>query len=67
MAPNVMTKEEQIQFNRLRKIVDEVDDVLIVNWIVAKNDDYRKALHDLVSVNIEQNDYFKAQENGPVV
>ena len=34
---------------RLKSIVDQVDDVLIYNWIEVKDGDYRKALYDLVS------------------
>lgn len=33
---------------RLKKVVDAVDDVLVINWITVNNDDYRKALSDLV-------------------
>jgi hypothetical protein len=36
--------------------LEQVDDVLIVNWITAKDNDYRKALADLVSMNIAQHD-----------
>lgn len=31
----------------------QVDDVLIVNYIAAKNGDYRSALHELVQLNIQ--------------
>jgi hypothetical protein len=33
-------------------IVNQVDDVLVTNWITAHNNDYRKALCDLVNWNI---------------
>ena len=39
------------------RIVREVDDVLVVNWVGPRKDnDYRKALHDLVSNAIQQHD-----------
>lgn len=35
--------------NRLKAALDQVDDVLVVNWVGPRVDgDYRKALHDLV-------------------
>lgn len=40
--------------------LDQVDDVLIVDWITVKDNDYRKALADLVTTNI-------AQHNDPVL
>lgn len=33
--------------------MEQVDDVLLVNWISVQDGDYRKALHDLVSFNIQ--------------
>lgn len=42
---------EQIAAN-----LEQVDDVLIVNWITAKDNDYRKALAELVTMNIAQHD-----------
>lgn len=46
---------EQIAAN-----LEQVDDVLIVNWITVKDNDYRKALADLVTMNI-------AQHNDPIL
>ncbi len=34
----------------------QVDDVLVVNWIAVKNNDYRQALADLIAINIEEHD-----------
>lgn len=42
---------EQIAAN-----LEQVDDVLIVNWIVVKDNDYRKALADFVTQEIAQHD-----------
>ena len=42
--------------DELKAIVDQVDDVLVVNWIAAKDGDYRQALHDLVTTNIAEHD-----------
>ena len=40
--------------NRLKAALDQVDDVLVVNWVGPRVDgDYRKALHDLVAFNIQ--------------
>lgn len=36
--------------------LEQVDDVLIVDWITVKDNDYRKALADLVTSNIAQHD-----------
>jgi hypothetical protein len=36
-----------------RSVQEQVDDVLMTNWICAKNNDYVRALHDLVSFNIQ--------------
>lgn len=68
--PELTSMLELISENkRLRKIVDQVDDVLVVNWAGPRVDgDYRKALADLVSTNIDQHDYFtreKAREGKP--
>jgi len=42
---------------RLNKIVDTVDDVLIVNWVGPRKDgDYRRALADLVTQSIQIHD-----------
>jgi len=38
---------------QLENIVEQVDDELIVNWIPVKDNNYRKALHDLICFNIE--------------
>lgn len=47
-------KEEN---KRLQNIVNQVDDYLIVNWVVAVNDDYLKALHDLVTHSIAESEF----------
>jgi hypothetical protein len=44
------------QLAKLREQLDQVDDVLVVNWITVKDGDYRKALHDLVTWNIQIHD-----------
>lgn len=56
-------KHIQYEFNLLRKeyedmqkLLKQVDDVLIVNWITVKDNDYKKALADLVTTNIAQHD-----------
>lgn len=42
------------EFNKLKAIVDQVDDVLVVNWVGPRVDgDYKKALYDLVDFNIK--------------
>lgn len=38
------------------KIISEVEDVLTVNWIVAKDGGYRTALHELVTRSIQEHD-----------
>ena len=38
---------------QLQGIVWQIEDELIVNWIDVKNNDYRKAIHDLVMFNIQ--------------
>ena len=38
---------------QLVEAIRQVDDVLVVNWIVAKDNDYRKALADLVTQEIQ--------------
>ena len=43
-----MLDELKTELNRLRSIVQQVDDELVVNWISVKDDNYRKAIHDLV-------------------
>lgn len=49
------------RLSALQKKLDAVDDVLVVNWIAPPKDrDYRKALHDLVTWNIQI-------ENDPLV
>jgi 23S rRNA G2069 N7-methylase RlmK/C1962 C5-methylase RlmI len=40
------------EYKRLKVIVDQVDDVLVVNWVGPRVDgDYKKALADLVKFN----------------
>lgn len=34
----------------------QVEDVLVTNWISVKDDDYRKALNDLITYNIQLHD-----------
>jgi hypothetical protein len=36
--------------------LDQVDEVLAVNWIAVKGGDYRKALHDLITWEIQTHD-----------
>lgn len=44
----------EAECERLRRIVDQVDDVLVVNWVGPRKDgDYRKALADLITFNIQ--------------
>jgi hypothetical protein len=38
---------------QLQSIVDQVDDVLLVDWIVASDGNYREALLRLISFNIK--------------
>ena len=41
--------ETQAELDRLEKCLTQVDDVLMVDWLTVKDDDYRQALHDLIS------------------
>lgn len=45
---------------RLERRIRQVDDVLVVNWIDVKGEDYRQALADLIAWNIQL-------ENDPAV
>lgn len=38
---------------KLQAIVDQVEDVLVIDWVTVKDNDYRKALNDLVCHNIQ--------------
>lgn len=55
-------KHLKAEIVRLQKIVNQVDDVLVINWVGPRVDcDYRQALADLadlVSINISQHEYF---------
>ena len=42
----------------LQSMQQQVDDELVCCWIVAKNNDYRTALHMLVGWNIDVEKYF---------
>jgi hypothetical protein len=50
-------KELKKHNKHLQKIVDQVDDVLAVDWIEFENDDYRTALHRLIIYNINIHEY----------
>lgn len=48
----------------LQRIVDQVDDVLIVNWVGPRVDgDYKKALYALRENAVNEALYFATQEN----
>ena len=38
---------------RLQRIVDQVDDALVVDWITVKDGNYTEALSDLISYSIQ--------------
>jgi hypothetical protein len=42
-----------------RAIVMQVDDVLITNWVTVTDNDYRKALNDLITYSIGIHEYHK--------
>lgn len=45
--------ERDAKATELQRIVNQVDDELVVNWITVKDGDYRKALRDLVAQGIQ--------------
>jgi hypothetical protein len=47
----------------LLNIVEQVEDVLIVNWIPVKNNDYKQALADLCHGAIVEARYFDDQKD----
>lgn len=47
----ILSLESELQ--TLRAIKEQVDNVLIVNWISVKDNDYRKALNDLVGWELQ--------------
>jgi hypothetical protein len=46
-----------------RNALAQVDDMLVSNWIVVENNDYKRALNDLVSFGINIHEYFKSNDN----
>jgi hypothetical protein len=49
-AENSILKAER---DKAREALAQVDDVLVVNWIPVTNGNYGKALHDLITFNIQ--------------
>lgn len=46
----------QAALNEARAYLRQIDDVLLVSWIVVENGDYKQALNDLVTWNIQVHD-----------
>ena len=42
-----------------RAIVMQVDDVLITNWVTVTDNNYQKALNDLITFNINLHEYHR--------
>jgi len=55
------SQADEIELKKLRDIVNQVDDVLIVNWIVVKDNNYKKALNDLIAFNTEIEKHFEIE------
>lgn len=47
---------DSLELQSLREMKEQVDDVLVIDWITAKDNNYRQALADLVGWNIKIHD-----------
>lgn len=57
IGPDGHEIDEDAEIARLQKIVNDVDDVLVVNWVGPREDgDYKKALANLIQQNIIEHD-----------
>lgn len=43
----------RITDSEAQSALEQIDDVLTTNWIVVKDNDYRKALNDLIGFNVQ--------------
>lgn len=54
-----MLREIAARMETLINLLEEIDDVLIVNWVGPRKDgDYRKALANLISINVSETTHF---------
>jgi hypothetical protein len=56
MSQHLRIQSLEAELRTLCAIKEQVDDVLIIDWITAKDNNYRQALADLVSWNIQIHD-----------
>lgn len=53
----------ETEVTRLQSIVDQIDEVLVVNWVGPRKDgDYKKALHDLMGFAIAVEKHFEHEQ-----